>query len=90
MIAHCTKCHHEWQTLLSADGPGICDWCGAPGMKIAADWVDYWPCINGCGCPPLSDPGPYHMHDGCRVLHEGERCAAPPNADRDGTTRLVP
>lgn len=30
MIAHCTKCHHEWQIVFVKDAKR-CDWCGAKG-----------------------------------------------------------
>lgn len=55
MIYHCTMCHHEWQ-YRDAEKYGaysdrdpmlpvstICDWCGAPGKKIAdVEGGDCW------------------------------------------------
>ena len=38
MLAKCTKCHHEWQQVTGHEHP--CDWCGAPGKKIATDYMD--------------------------------------------------
>jgi len=51
MLIKCTKCHHEWQStehgdLITTDGvshqygPWTCDWCGAPGRKIAHDYME--------------------------------------------------
>ncbi len=37
MIAKCTKCQHEWQTV---DKAGDCDWCGAPGYRLADDYME--------------------------------------------------
>jgi hypothetical protein len=37
MIAKCTQCHHEWQAVLK---PGKCAWCGAPGKKLANDYIE--------------------------------------------------
>ena len=33
---HCTKCHHEWETVGTADegSKTTCDWCGARGYII--------------------------------------------------------
>ncbi len=31
MIAHCTKCDHEWEYTTEI---GICDWCGAEGREM--------------------------------------------------------
>lgn len=30
-LMHCTKCHHEWESL-SKDSH--CDWCGAESYKL--------------------------------------------------------
>ena len=55
VIVKCTKCNHEWQAVESdfkhrwaVEGelkhrwhePYLCDWCGAPGEKIASDYMD--------------------------------------------------
>jgi hypothetical protein len=37
MIAKCTKCHHEWRVVGT---PGVCGWCGAPGEKLADDYME--------------------------------------------------
>ena len=49
MIVKCTKCHHEWHAysaLLEPDKwgfyPAICDWCRAPGEKLADDYIERW------------------------------------------------
>ena len=53
MIVKCTNCHHEWQsagctTCGEVAGPlhdfcqWYCDWCGAPGEKLADDYVERW------------------------------------------------
>lgn len=38
MIAKCSSCHHEWQ---ASKTPGNCGWCGAPGYKLANDYLEY-------------------------------------------------
>ncbi len=47
VIIKCTACHYEWQAMTckeagctEAPHPYLCDWCGAPGERIAADWAD--------------------------------------------------
>ena len=37
MIAHCTKCHHEWQAYIET---GDCSECGAPGKKLSDDYLE--------------------------------------------------
>jgi len=47
MLIKCTACHHEWQytsyprnVFEETAGTHICDWCGAPGKKIADDYME--------------------------------------------------
>ena len=47
MLVKCTKCHHEWQatTYPTTDrdvDTATCDWCGAPGEKLADSYVERW------------------------------------------------
>jgi len=34
VIYKCTKCHHEWQTVVDQSD---CDWCGANGKPAEAE-----------------------------------------------------
>ena len=51
MIYHCTKCDHEWMTVVDPPGTDLnrenpikpktkCDWCGAKGKPIGTDYTD--------------------------------------------------
>lgn len=37
MIAKCSRCQHEWQAV---GKPGVCDWCGGDGVKLADDYIE--------------------------------------------------
>ncbi len=48
-------------------------------------------CINKCPCPVFTMPprkladfeaDAMHLHDGCRVYHDGKVCPAPPEQGR--------
>lgn len=36
MIAKCSKCHHEWETVRETNDALKCDWCGAKGRILNA------------------------------------------------------
>jgi hypothetical protein len=69
MIAKCTKCQHEWQAVNKA---GNCGWCGAPGYKLADDYMEdeeYFTQV--CNDILASHDPRRQLHDGLAPLMKG-------------------